>query len=159
MRARQLAERMKSGPAWVNSGRVFTHPDGTELHLDSITKRLQRLVSGAGLPWIKLHGLRHTHATLMLEAGVHIKVVHERLGHSSIAITGDVYAHVTPGMQDEAAAGGRSGRGRHQVVQQVALGCNRVAAAVAQSPRRPLTCGFVSGCRDLNPGSPVPQTP
>ena len=103
-RARQLAERMKSGPAWVNSGRVFTHPDGTELHLDSITKRLQRLVSGAGLPWIKLHGLRHTHATLMLEAGVHIKVVQERLGHSSIAITGEVYAHVTPGMQDEAAA-------------------------------------------------------
>ena len=61
-------------------------------------------MSGAGLPWIKLHGLRHTHATLMLEAGVHIKVVQERLGHSSIAITGDVYAHVTPGMQDEAAA-------------------------------------------------------
>ena len=95
---------MRWGPAWADTGRVFTQPDGAELHPDSITRRLKRLVADAGRPWIKLHGLRHTHATLMLEAGVHIKVVQERLGHSSIAITGDVYSHVTQGLQDEAAA-------------------------------------------------------
>lgn len=100
----QLEERMRCGPAWVDHGLVFTHPDGSPLHPDSITKRLRRLIRDAGLPWIKLHGLRHTHATHMLEAGVHIKVVQERLGHSSIAITGDVYSHVTANLQDEAAA-------------------------------------------------------
>jgi integrase len=83
---------------------VFTHADGAPLHPDSITKTFRRRVAAADLPWIKLHGLRHTHATLMLEAGVNVKVVQERLGHSSIAITGDVYSHVTPGMQEEAAA-------------------------------------------------------
>ena len=60
---------MRWGPAWVDHGLVFTHPDGTPLHPDSITKRLRRLVRDAGLPWIKLHGLRHSHATHMLEAG------------------------------------------------------------------------------------------
>ena len=103
-RTAQLEERMRWGPAWVDTSRVFTHPDGSELHPDSITKRLKRLVGEAGLPWIKLHGLRHTHATLMLEAGVNVKIVAERLGHSSIAITGDVYSHVTANLQDEAAA-------------------------------------------------------
>ncbi len=103
-RLRQMEERMHWGPAWQDTGLVFTHPDGAPLHPDTVTKRLRRLVRAAGLPWVKLHGLRHTHATLMLEAGVNIKIVQERLGHSSIAITGDVYSHVTPGMQDEAAA-------------------------------------------------------
>lgn len=60
--------------------------------------------TAAGLPYIKLHGLRHTHATLMLRAGVHPKVVQERLGHSSIAITLDTYSHAVPAMQEDAAA-------------------------------------------------------
>ncbi len=53
---------------------------------------------------IRFHDLRHTCATLLLEAGVHPKVVQERLGHSSIAITLDIYSHVTQGMQEGAAA-------------------------------------------------------
>jgi integrase len=56
------------------------------------------------LPRIRLHDLRHTHATLALQAGVHPKVVQERLGHSTIAITLDIYSHVIPAMQEEAAA-------------------------------------------------------
>jgi integrase len=52
---------------------------------------------------IRFHDLRHTHATLMLKAGVHPKVVSERLGHASIGITLDTYSHVMPGMQEEAA--------------------------------------------------------
>nr|MQY56296.1 tyrosine-type recombinase/integrase [Dehalococcoidia bacterium] len=57
----------------------------------------------AGLPHIRLHDLRHTHATLMLKASVHPKVVSERLGHSSIRITLDTYSHVLPGIQEAAA--------------------------------------------------------
>jgi integrase len=50
-----------------------------------------------------MHALRHTHATLMLKAGVPLKVAQERLGHASIVMTGDIYSHVLPGMQREAA--------------------------------------------------------
>ena len=57
----------------------------------------------AGLPGVRLHDLRHTHATLLLSAGVHPKVVSERLGHSNIAITMDAYSHVLPGIQEAAA--------------------------------------------------------
>ena len=103
-RTRQLEERMMLGDGWHDSGLVFTHADGTPLHPDSVTKRFGRLVLAAELPTVKLHGLRHTHATLMLGAGVHIKIVQERLGHSSIAITGDVYSHVSASMQADAAA-------------------------------------------------------
>jgi integrase len=61
-------------------------------------------VRRVGVPQIRLHDLRHTHATLLLRAGVNPKVVSERLGHSSVAFTLDTYAHVVPGMQPEAAA-------------------------------------------------------
>jgi integrase len=53
---------------------------------------------------IRLHDLRHTHATLALQAGVHVKVVAERLGHSSAKVTLDVYSHAIPAMQEDAAA-------------------------------------------------------
>jgi hypothetical protein len=56
------------------------------------------------MPRIRFHDLRHTHATLLLQANVHPKVVEERLGHSSIKVTIDRYSHVIPSMQDEAAA-------------------------------------------------------
>jgi integrase len=57
-----------------------------------------------GFPRVRFHDLRHTHATQLLASGVHPKVVQERLGHSTIAITMDIYSHVTPGMQSEAVA-------------------------------------------------------
>ena len=56
------------------------------------------------LPRIRLHDLRHSHATHLLAAGVHPKIAQERLGHSSISITLDTYSHVLPGMQDDAVA-------------------------------------------------------
>ena len=62
-----------------------------------------RLLKLSGLPYIRFHDLRHTHATLMLQQGVHPKVVSERLGHSTIGITMDTYTHVLPNMQKEAA--------------------------------------------------------
>ncbi|WP_413774830.1 site-specific integrase [Cytobacillus firmus] len=60
-----------------------------------------RIIKEAGVPKIRIHDIRHTHATLMLEAGASLKEVQERLGHSSIKITGDIYAHVTPRMQEK----------------------------------------------------------
>ncbi|GAH79326.1 unnamed protein product, partial [marine sediment metagenome] len=55
------------------------------------------------LPHIRFHDLRHTHATLMLKQGIHPKIVSERLGHASIAITLDTYSHILPGLQEAAA--------------------------------------------------------
>jgi integrase len=67
------------------------------------SRSFDQYVRDAGLPKIRLHDLRHTHATLALEAGVHPKVVQERLGHATIAITLDIYSHAIPAMQEDAA--------------------------------------------------------
>ena len=68
-----------------------------------VTQRLPDTLLAAGLPRQRFHDLRHTAATLMLKANVHPKVVSERLGHSTIAITLDIYSHVLPDMQRDAA--------------------------------------------------------
>lgn len=104
-RRRQLEdERLPLGPEYEDHGLVFARPDGRGVYPDVVTKRMGRLVRAVGLPVLSPHGLRHTHATLLLAAGVHPKVVQERLGHASIAVTLDVYSHVAPGMQADAAA-------------------------------------------------------
>ena len=82
---------------------MFTKPDGQLLHPQSLSQAFDRAVTAAGVPRISLHGLRHSHATLLLKAGVPLKVVSERLGHSSITVTLDIYSHVMPNMQVEAA--------------------------------------------------------
>jgi integrase len=92
------------GAAWVDTGRIFTREDGTELHPSRVSETFDRLVKKSGLPRVRLHDLRHGHATLALAAGVHPKVVQERLGHSSVAFTLDRYSHVVPAMQEDAAA-------------------------------------------------------
>ena len=102
-RKRQLEERMAWGPAWQDSGYVFTTEDGRVLHPQRVTQVFKRLASEAGLPPIRLHGLRHTAATLALTAGIHPKVVSERLGHATVGITLDTYSHVGEGLQEEAA--------------------------------------------------------
>ena len=63
----------------------------------------KRRVELAGVPHLRLHGLRHTHATMALRAGVHPKIVSERLGHASVGITLDTYSHYVPSLQREAA--------------------------------------------------------
>ncbi|MDQ3931623.1 MAG: site-specific integrase, partial [Actinomycetota bacterium] len=102
-RVTQAQERLAAGPAWSDHGLAFTWEDGRGLHPDWVSHEFARLVEKAGLPRIRLHDVRHTHATLMLKAGVHPKIVSERLGHSSVAFTLDTYSHVLPGMQAEAA--------------------------------------------------------
>jgi integrase len=62
----------------------------------------RKFVKGRGLKQIGLHGLRHSHATAMLSSGIHPKIAQERLGHSSVSVTIDLYSHVLPGIQAEA---------------------------------------------------------
>ncbi len=83
---------------------MFAKPNGDPLHPDYFSQTFDRLVAGMDLPRIRLHDLRHTHATLLFKEGVPPKVVSERLGHSSVAFTMQVYQHVLPGMQADAAA-------------------------------------------------------
>lgn len=102
-RKAQLAERLAWGSAWHESGYVFTYEDGRPLHPNFVTKRFDTTVSAAGLRRIRLHDLRHTSATLALQAGVHPKIVSERLGHATVAFTLDVYSHVSEHLQEQAA--------------------------------------------------------
>ena len=82
---------------------LFAKRDGQLLHPQTLSQAFERLVATTTLPRITLHGLRHTHATLLLKAGVPLKVVSERLGHSTPAFTMATYQHVLPGMQADAA--------------------------------------------------------
>ncbi|MCU1399648.1 MAG: Tyrosine recombinase XerC [Acidimicrobiales bacterium] len=82
---------------------VFARPDGQPTHPQLLSDAFQKLVHRSGLPRVRFHDLRHTHATLLLKAGVPIKVVSERLGHSTPGFTMATYQHVIPGMQQEAA--------------------------------------------------------
>ena len=102
-RAAQRIEREEWGADYQDSDLVFCMEDGTWLHPDSFSQAFGRLVAKTTLPSIRLHDLRHTHATIALKAGVPIKVITERLGHENPAFTMKQYAHVIPGMQADAA--------------------------------------------------------
>jgi integrase len=99
----QLEERLALGRP-RDEGLVFARPEGTPIHPDLFSKTFDRLTAKSGLPVIRLHDLRHTHASLLLKAGVPVKVVSERLGHATPSFTMTVYQHVLPGMQAEAAS-------------------------------------------------------
>ncbi len=103
-RKRQAQEMLLMGEAYQNNNLVFCSEDGSCLDPREFTKRFQRLLKKAGLPKVRLHDLRHTHASLLLARGVHPKVVQERLGHSSITMTLDLYSHLAPGLDQAAAA-------------------------------------------------------
>ncbi len=102
-RARQLQERMAWGGDWQEVGLVFVREDGSPLNPSTIGQQLTVRAKQAGLPHVRVHDLRHSYATLALEAGVHPKVVSERLGHANIGITLDLYSHVSEGMDRSAA--------------------------------------------------------
>lgn len=107
-RARQAQERLQVGEAWQDQDFVFTDALGGRLSCNWFSTHPRRwygsAVRRAGLPVIRFHDLRHTAATLLLARGVNPKVVSEMLGHSSVAVTLTLYGHVTPHMQQEAAA-------------------------------------------------------
>jgi integrase len=101
-RAAQMFERATAG-RYVDHDLVFVQEDGSPLSPAAFSDAFWHHVKAAKLPRIRLHDLRHTHATLALAAGVHPKVVSERLGHASVAFTLDTYSHAIPSMQETAA--------------------------------------------------------
>ena len=102
-REEQEAEKALLGVVAIGSSPVFFHPEGSPLLPDSVTHAFGKLSRRLGLGPLRLHDLRHTHASLMLRQGVHPKVVSERLGHATVSITLDTYSHVTPGLQEAPA--------------------------------------------------------
>lgn len=86
-----------------NQGLIFTTSTGRPISPRNLVRHFKAEIEKAGLPEIRFHDLRHTHASLLLQAGVHPKLVQERLGHSQISLTLDTYSHVLPGLQDEVA--------------------------------------------------------
>ena len=104
LRARRSEEMLSHGRRRGDATHLFTREDGEPLHPQRLTTMLASRAAKAGLPVVRLHALRHGHATAALEAGVPMKVVSDRLGHSSIAITADVYFHVAAATDRAAAA-------------------------------------------------------
>jgi integrase len=103
-RRRQLEERLAAGSRWQDSGHVFTTPFGAPIDPDNLVKRdYHRITAAAGLGKLRFHALRHTAATLMLAEGVPLEVISRTFGHAGYAITADVYAHVGPRVQRQAA--------------------------------------------------------
>jgi len=92
-----------AGPAWQEGDLVFTDARGGPVSRTRLRLAFHKLLDRAGVPRVRLHDLRHTMATLMLAQGEHPKVVSERLGHATVAITLDTYSHVLPGLQAAAA--------------------------------------------------------
>jgi integrase len=101
-KARQNTERLGSAQ-WQDSNHVFCRPDGSGLRPDYTYKQLLRLIKLSGVRRIRLHDLRHTHVTWLLEAGEHLYVVAERLGHTDPQTTSRTYAHVTPNQRSSVA--------------------------------------------------------
>lgn len=102
-KAKQNAIRLRLKEAYTNLDLVFCAEDGKPLKPDTVSKWFTAAVKRTKLPAIRFHDLRHSHATQLLRAGVHFKIVSERLGHASVAITLDRYSHVLPGMDRTAA--------------------------------------------------------
>ncbi len=103
-RLKQAQELLRLGIRQTDETLVCTLADGSPLRPNTLTIYWRELVAKLDLPRIRFHDLRHACATHMLALGVHPKIAGERLGHSRVAVTLDLYSHVMPGMQDEAAA-------------------------------------------------------
>jgi integrase len=103
-RARQLAERLALGPEWDDQDLVFANTLGRPIEATNLIRSsFKPLLTRAGLPRIRFHDLPHTCASLLFAKNVHPKVVQELLGHATISITLDLYSHMLPDMQRDAA--------------------------------------------------------
>jgi integrase len=110
-RRKQAAEKLQFGPEYEDQGLIFATQTGGPLDIARLSRRFRRLIRDARmpdgvtpLPQIRMYDLRHSHVTLMLAAGVNLKIVSERVGHANINMTADVYAAVLPDMQQQAVA-------------------------------------------------------
>ena len=103
-RDRIALEKAVKGKMLNEDDLLFTRDNGKPIRPNTLTYAWKILVATCGLKKIRLHDARHSHASLLLAQGVHPKIVQERLGHATIAMTLDTYSHVAPGLQEKAAA-------------------------------------------------------
>jgi integrase len=103
-RTKQAQELLRLGIRPHGETFVYTREDGEPIQPRTLTHSWQALIGRTGMPRVRFHDLRHAHATHLLSSSVHPKVASERLGHSKVGITLDLYSHVLPGMQEDAAA-------------------------------------------------------
>lgn len=103
-RMQQAQNMLRLGVRLLDDSYVAALADSSPMQPTFITHEWVRIISGTALPRVRFHDLRHAHATHMLASGVHPKVASERLGHSKVGITLDLYSHVMPGMQEDAVA-------------------------------------------------------
>lgn len=102
-RKAQLTERLAWDLGYEDHGLVFCRENGTPVRPDTLTRQFRDMATDAGLRPLRIHDLRHTYATIALSAGTHPKVVADRLGHATIAVTLDTYSHVVPALQEQTA--------------------------------------------------------
>jgi integrase len=102
-REKITTERLLDGNLLRDNDLVFSRSDGSPIRPNKITRVWSDLAKKCGISASRLHDARHSHASIMLKAGVHPRIVQERLGHSTIATTLDIYSHVSPGLQEAAA--------------------------------------------------------
>ena len=95
VKAQQEENKKLFGDAYLDSGYVCVHPNGSPIRPDYVTPHFRRKLKEAGLPAIRFHDLRHFYATAALERDESYKTLQETLGHSTITTTMDIYAHVT----------------------------------------------------------------
>ncbi len=95
--------RESAGLGWDENTLIFSSVDGDPICPDAVTHRFKDIANASGFPTLRFHDLRHTHASLLLSQGVHIKAVSERLGHAGIQITLDTYSHLTEDFQQATA--------------------------------------------------------
>lgn len=106
-RIAQMEERLAVGPAHQETGDlVFTREDGSPIHPERFSAWFKQHCRRSGLPPVRLHDVRHSYVTALLAAGVPLKVVSQRVGHSSPMVTMSIYQHVLPGDDQAAAATG-----------------------------------------------------
>lgn len=103
-RSAQAERRLAMGSGWRDEDLVFCGPAGEPINPESVTKMFDRRARGAGVPDIRLHDLRHTHAAHLIAAGRNPREISKRLGHASVAFTLDRYGHLMPEAGAEAAA-------------------------------------------------------
>ena len=102
-KVRQAADKLKNGELYEDRGYCWAWDDGRPYDPDYLYKKFRLLLKEAKLPAVRFHDLRHSHATSLLASGVPVKIISERLGHTSVAFTQDIYSHVLPNMQQQAA--------------------------------------------------------
>jgi integrase len=101
--AARQADEQSARDAWSETGYIFTTEEGRPLDPHRMSNAFERHLRAAALPRIPLHGLRLTYATLALSSGVNPRIVSGRLGHSTVALTLDIYSHVLPQADQDAA--------------------------------------------------------